>query len=279
MIYCLIKFNSQIKKNKSKFEDLIETYLSTLLHNGQIYDDYSLTWIDGVLCAHTFLARPGSLKKRYTSKWGLDNLAKIESQFKVNLEWKIIDDDIKKKYCHWKSAKFLYLQPHAFNVCSPIFRGNDGCSIPPYLIPITDKDREYLFFWARSYYHHDNIWIGSGELEIPAYKQLADPFSELSESGRDYAELIEKSTGIPTYYYLMRYWGRKIGEENRLCPLCGKDWKTNQNKPKVEKFWHFHFMCNNCRLVSHEADSYDDERHARIGEYNKKKAMRNRTNG
>ena len=270
MIYCLLKFNSQRKTNKAKFEYLIETYLSSLLHNGQIYDDYFLTWVDGVLHSHVFLARPDSLKKIYTSKWGLNHLAKIEGQFKVNIESKIIDDDIKKRYCNWKSAKFLYLQPHAFNVCSPIFRGNDGCSIPPYLVPITDKDREYLFRWARSYYHHDNIWFDSGELEIPAYKQLADPSSELSKSGREYAEKIEKATGVPTYYYLTRYWGRKEGEANRKCPLCGKKWKTSINKPKKEKFWHFHFMCKKCRLVSHEADSYDDERHAGIGEYRKK---------
>lgn len=35
--------------------------------------------------------------------------------------------------------------------------------------------------------------------------------------------------------------------------------------------WNFHFQCHDCRLVSHEADSCEDERHARIGEYKRNK--------
>jgi len=271
MIYCLIKFKSQIKNKKAAFEDLFEAYLGALLLNGQIYDQYYLTWMDGVLHSHVFLSHPHSIKKQYISQRGLERLGEIETQFKGKLDWKIKDDDIKKTYGHWRSAKFLFLRSYSFDNCSPIFRGNDGRSIPPFLIPISDLDREYLYFWSRSGYHLDNIWIGSGDLEITAYKQLADPRSDLSAEGREHAEIIEKATGIPTFYYLMRYWGRLIGEGSRRCPLCGKGWKTGQSNPKSEKFWQFHFMCKNCRLVSHKAASYDDERHARIGEFQSKK--------
>ena len=183
MLYCLIKFKSRVKSDKDAFEDSIDDYLGSLLRNGQIYGDYFLTWMGGVLCAHVFLARPDSLDKRYTSKWGLEKLDKIESQYKVKIDWKIMDDDLKKRYSHWKSAKFLYLHPHAFNIGNPVFRGDDGRAIPPYLIPISDSDREYLFFWFQNYFHHDRIWIYSGELETPAYKQMADPTSELSNFG------------------------------------------------------------------------------------------------
>lgn len=54
---------------------------------------------------------------------------------------------------------------------------------------------------------------------------------------------------LSTYCYLMRYLGRN----------------------KNENTWEFHFRCDNCLIVSHIADSYEDERHARIGEYKIKK--------
>ena len=84
-------------------------------------------------------------------------------------------------------------------------------------------------------------------------------------------EYVESATGVPTYYYLMRYWGRKVGEENRLCPGCGGAWRTEIPPDRVKRFRDFTFQCPKCRLVSHMADSYDDDRHAGIGEWRKPK--------
>lgn len=268
MIYCLIKFGSSFKEEKA--EVVVGDYVSSLLNNGQIIDNYYLTWMNAILYSHVFLSRPDSLKKEYHSEWGKMNLSKVTDYFRHKPEWTIKDDDIETEYVSWESADFLYLKTHAFENCSPIFRGNDGEPIPPYLIPISDQEREYIKFWADSYYHHDHIWIGSGQLEMQAYKQLADPKSEVMEFALDHCKNIENATGKPTYCYLMRYFGRKQNEENRLCPLCGSKWRTeNQNKESAN-FWEFHFRCDKCRLVSHLGDSYDDDRHARIGEYKMK---------
>ncbi len=267
MIYCLIKFGVAEDKEKGQIEDLADSYLSSLLKNWQIYDDYYLTWMNNVLTAHVFLARPDSHSFKYHSEWGKKSLSRITEYFKSEPEWNIQDDDVKRRHYNWKSAKFLYVRTHAFDRCCVVFRGNDGHPIPPYLIPITDEDREYLFSWSRSYYHHDHIWLDSGELEIQAYKQLADPNSELMRSGRDFSASIEKATGLPTYCYLMRYWGRNKNENTRCCPVCGGGWSTGIEPEGKYKFWEFHFRCDNCKIVSHVADSYDDERHARIGEY------------
>ena len=76
----------------------------------------------------------------------------------------------------------------------------------------------------------DRIYIYSGELEIPAYKQLAEYESGLSKEGRKLCKIIEEEIKKPVFYYLHRYWGRKIGEENRVCPSCGKNWKKKLNK-------------------------------------------------
>ena len=175
MIYCLVKFGPQSKGGKEKAENIVTEYLSSLLNNWQIIDRYYLTWMGGILHSHIFLSRPDSLSKQFHSEWGKKNIEKVAAYFNREPEWTIKDDDIKKRYARWESSEYLYLRTHAFENSSPLFRGNDGTSIPLYLIPIADQEREYIRFWAEAYSHHDNIWIGSGELEIQAYKQIADP--------------------------------------------------------------------------------------------------------
>ena len=139
------------------------------------------------------------------------------------------------------------------------------------MLPVAFEHKEQLYFWQRSYYHHDNIWLGSGALEIGAYRQLADPASELAEHGRDLCREIETATGVPTFYYLMRYWGRLKGEEQRLCPGCGTAWRTERSREWPGRFWQFDFNCDRCRLVSHLGVSTDGGRHTRIGEFDEKR--------
>jgi predicted nucleic acid-binding Zn ribbon protein len=53
--------------------------------------------------------------------------------------------------------------------------------------------------------------------------------------------------------------------------MCGGKWHSSGSLSDRYTFHDFHFRCKRCRLVSHCADSYDDERHARIGEFKKAK--------
>jgi predicted nucleic acid-binding Zn ribbon protein len=99
---------------------------------------------------------------------------------------------------------------------------------------------------------------------------LADPDSELAQQGRNLCRRIEIGTGIPTYYYLARYWAREKGEEDRLCPGCGNMWKVEGLKELPERFYHFDFRCDNCRLVSHLGVSLDGGNYVRIGEFHKR---------
>ncbi len=100
---------------------------------------------------------------------------------------------------------------------------------------------------------------------------MVEPNSGLTKKGKELCEIIEKKTGIPTYYFLNRYWGRLKNEESRLCPECGNEWRVEKDIASRESFSNFVFQCKPCRLVSKEADSFEDERHARIGEYKPKK--------
>jgi len=72
----------------------------------------------------------------------------------------------------------------------------------------------------------------------------------------------------------MRYWGRREKEELRKCPSCGKSWNLPPLKNTKFTFYQFPFQCESCRLISHLADSYDDERHAVIGEWSKRRVVK-----
>jgi predicted nucleic acid-binding Zn ribbon protein len=247
--------------------DVAEEYLAALLHNGQVLGDYLLAPCEGTLVAYTHVARPNALAKRWHSQWGLASLRQVVKAFGQLPQCEIIEDNVPTRFTSWKKSSSFYIFTHAFDDASPLCCGDSGVPVPLYLLPISDLTREHLYFWAIRYRDHDRVWFDSGVLEVPAYKQMADPRSELSVIGRELCQEVETATGKRTFYYLHRYWGRSVGEQTRLCPLCGRRWHTSLNRPQNSPFWRFAFRCVRCRLVSHCADSYDDEQHAAIGEY------------
>jgi predicted nucleic acid-binding Zn ribbon protein len=179
----------------------------------------------------------------------------------------VVDDEAPQRDTTWSNAPFLYLSTHMNDWESPLCRGDNGKPIPLYRLTGAHEDRESIYFWQQTYREYDAIWMGCGHLEIPVYCELALPDSELSQQGRSICRKVESATGIPTYYFLMRYWGRKDCEEKRLCPGCGCEWHKKNSVGQLNRFCDFTFMCRKCKLVSHIADSYDDSRRARIGEW------------
>jgi len=109
--------------------------------------------------------------------------------------------------------------------------------------------------------------LGCGPLELDAYAQMADPNSALSQEGMRLAKLCEQATTLPTYYYLVRHWGREGLEHERVCPGCGGSW-SKQRICNERGFGWFDFQCVRCRLVSHIADSEaENDEQAQIGEW------------
>ena len=253
--------------NQDDLTDAAEWYLASLLKHGQIYGEYLYDWIGGTLTAYVHLPRPDALDERHHSEWSLDSLKKVENLFGHAPTAKVLSDNVPKRFPKWNRSSSFYLFTHAFDDTSPVCCGDSGKPVPLYLLPLTQQTIEDLYFWSRSYHNHDNLWLGSGALEIPAYKQLADPQSELSLNGRELCTEIETATGKPTFYFMNRYWGREEGEENRLCPGCGSKWRSKEKTSRGNPFHQFAFRCKRCRLVSHLASSDDEERYARIGEY------------
>ncbi len=271
MYLAKIIFPSKKKIEKSVLEELANLYLSSIGSNGQIIQDSSsIAWVNGNLTSFIDVSHPDALAEKNHNEWSLkllnDLLEKTGAPPKLNL----LDDDIPKRFPRWSNSSFLVLFAENFTYEHPIRRGNDGFPFPSYQLPLDQIEKSNLYGWLSHYRSHANIWLESGILEMESYKQLADPTSEFGEASRDHCKEIEKCTGIPTYYFLFVHWGRKKTEYNRLCPLCGKSW--NLKKPYINDtiHWAIHFKCDKCRIVSEPACSFDDERHARIGEYKKR---------
>jgi predicted nucleic acid-binding Zn ribbon protein len=271
MILANVIFGTRRKNESDQLEDIAEGYLGTLYKSGQLCGEYFLTWTNGRLNAHVLLASRTAMEVRHHSQYGMKELKKATEAFGAKPVWRILDDEASQPTSSWRGAPFLYLFTHAFDWASPVCRGDGKPPVPVFMLPVAFEHKEQLYFWQGSYRDHDNIWLGSGALEIPAYRQLADPGSELAGDGRELCREIETATGIPTFYYLARYWGRPKAEDERLCPGCGGAWRTEHPRESQGRFWQFHFKCDGCRFVSHLGVSTDGGRHTRIGEFDEKR--------
>lgn len=267
-----LKFG-KIRRGDSKsdeLDDLINEYLASLLKNGQIEgDEYSYAIIKGEMQAYLDIARPDAMLLKNHSEWGKEVVKKLKDYFKRKPSWKILEDNVPARFSSLKSSKSIYMFTHAYDYSCSVCRVSDGVSIPLYLLPLDEDEKRDFYWWYKSHQDHDKIWLECGKLEVPAYKQLADVRSELNQMGLEIRESLEKKAKIPTYYYLARYWGREKNRDNRKCPNCGGKWHTKFLDKKNRKFWEFPFCCKKCRLVSGQADTFESEAKAKIGEYKK----------
>jgi predicted nucleic acid-binding Zn ribbon protein len=272
MILANVIFGAPSRKPQVELEALAENYLGALFQAGQLCGEYFITRYKDRLSAHVLLAGRGATALRHHSQYGKEELEKVIKTFGARPVWQILDDDAHRRPSSWTGAPFLYLFTHALDWAPPVCRGDGKPPIPTFMLPLNFEQKTDLYRWQWSYYYHDNIWLGCGALEIAAYKQMADPTSELAAEGRDLCRDIERCTGVPTFYYLTRYWGKPKGEAERPCPGCGSTWKVEWPTLPKRRFWHFDFKCDRCRLVSHLGNSTDGGRHTRIGEFNPSKS-------
>jgi len=273
MIFYQISFGPYIKDKYEETNNLIEDYLSSLYLNGQIHEEYSIMPWNGEIVAYVNAQEFDANRLKYHSHWGKEKLQRINHFLGQKPIWRCNEDFPTKHKTNWKDAPFLYFVTNYCESRTPLVRGDTAMSIPLYRVPITDLERNDICSWLWRYKSLDNVWMGSSELEIEAYRVLAEPDSECSKNGRECCLAIEKATGIPTYYYLRRFFGREYAEEKeRRCPGCGKSWfvKRPEKEIKDKPFWKFDFQCKKCRLVSNCAIDLSI-RYAKIGEPRKEK--------
>ncbi len=211
MLVARIEFGAAPEKRsaRSRLKAAAASYLASLTKSGQICNSYLLAWTGGVLTAFTKIPRADSLAPQKHPKWQMTALEELTQAVGKSPEVTVIDDEAPRGIAHWKRSSFLFLSPDYFDDCSPLYSGDTGRVVPLYELTEPDELAESITFWSREYRHHYGVWLSSGELEIPAYEQVADVASRLSKLGREYCSQIETTTGIPCYYYLTRYWGRR----------------------------------------------------------------------
>jgi len=262
---------SSSRQARADVDDATQGYLANVYKHGQMYGEPLFGWVGNRLQIILELAGPDAHLKKNHSKYGLEELAKLRSLCKTAPRWRRIASTTvrRRPALDWRKESSLYLIVGWIEDVSPVRAGSTGRLIPPYLLPLSDRETEDLCSWASYYRAHDLIWIGSADLEIPAYRQLAELNSHLSQCGLAVRESVESATGLPTYYYLHRYFGRQDPrrEDNRECPGCGRRWRRRREAAKLHGLRAFDFRCDHCRLVSDAACDESDERHARIGEW------------
>ena len=266
MILANVIFGSPRGKNREDLEEAIESYLAALFRGGQICGERFLTLTRGKLNAHVLLAAPEAVNLKFHTSWGKKSLAEVVRVFGREPVWKILDDDAGKTSSRWKGSPSLYLFTNLIDWYSPVCRGDGKRAVPLFSLPVSDQIKDDVYCWQKNYKDFDSVWMGSGALEVPAYRQMAELRSDLSEEGRRLCRETEEGTGIPTFYYLVRYYAWAKDEADRPCPGCGRAWRTTEPE-QGGKFHQFHFRCEPCRLVSHLGVSSDGARLARIGDF------------
>lgn len=266
----LIRFPFRPDLSRQRQHDLFEMYIASLMHYGQVIgSDYNYVWKQDVLEVYAEIPRPDALAPQYHSSYGRQRLENLQEGLTGDLHWELLQD-APARYPRLNSASFLYLYHEVAETAdSPVCRARDGKSHPLYLLPVDQECRLSIHRWQLERETYWAAWFDSGPLEIAAWRLMADPNSEHNQWGRELCRQIEEGTKIPTYYFLERYYGRRHGEEDRPCPVCGKQWRVQWPADKKKPFYHFDFKCENCRVVSIRGNDKND-RYAKIGDFIKR---------
>lgn len=165
----------------------------------------------------------------------------------------------------WDDSMPLVLTTSLISIDCPLQTLYQGTIVPVYFLKLSTKLAELIYFWNKAYINFENIWLRSKALEIESYKQMACIDSELNIERLDICGQLQTELGVPVYYYLHRYWGSEEYDKDLLCPKCGGNWTVDKG---TDSNHDFDYLCDNCKLVSYIASSYEDE-YATIGLYNK----------
>jgi predicted nucleic acid-binding Zn ribbon protein len=220
--------------------------------NGQMYGHTHspvLTGRDGIRW-HVLLPERTSLSKKWNNRYAVkaaEELAKVGAGAH---EVRILGREASlPSVCRCRKPGRYYLFTTFLDITSPLNCGDCQRPVPLYRIPTISGDEHFdILQWQDNYRACDALWIGSGVGERFNGRQLSEPESDLSKSGRRICAAIEEKTATPTHYYLLRHSGRSSKAElERKCPVCAGEWRLE------EKWGLFDFRCDGCRLMSNIA--------------------------
>ncbi len=192
-----------------------------------------------------------SLEPRYAGKDVREAVAGLAESGLREPAWRLLGEDLDSPVADkCRKPTWYILSADCLSNAPPVQCGECHEPIPLYRLP-SPVDPGKVLYWHHTYRAMDFIQLGSGTGERFALKQMADPNSFLSRDGREICRVIEKATGVPTYYYLQRVRPRSLAAEKKsVCPSCGRKWLLA--KPLHGRY---DFKCDRCRLLSNIACS------------------------
>ena len=237
------------KKQIELDEDILEPiwdFLGCLYKNGQILKNYELIEGREGLWAFVTLPDDDALKTENNNIYVNKYLKVIQDYF--NVSWKLLGRNMEQdKSCSCESPSWYMLYTDWTLLESPVVCGDCGKAVPLYKLPhILNSEDEYygVLGWQDAYKSTDKLWIYCLSDRF-TFRQMHDPQSQLSKDGLSICKAFEEKMGTPFFYYLFNN-----NRTNKTCPICGMDWKINDEKTFVD------YKCKNCRLVADKTSKY-----------------------
>ena len=255
-------FNITIKNSSPDYEEFVsDAYLlvSTLERAGQIVPRKQLVSLnDNTITIPVICPEKNSSDIENGTMYYLKNKNKIEKSSGNKIEHILLGREAESLTYEIPKKPSFYILLCGLHF--PLFCGDTGTTIPLYKIPKTDhngEDYDNIYFWNKDYTRLLGLWFSSGAYEQFAEEQMQYPWSDINKRGRELCTLIEKLTGVPTYYFLHNYrpWSEEKDKQMK-CPITGNDWLIQGNTS--DDF--IAFKCEESRLVSElSTNSSEDE--------------------
>ena len=249
MYYVKMTFtpSERVEITENNVEDMdmtgnIWNYLGCLARYGHIYRD-SLIYDEGIFQAFFFMPELDSLDEKNCHRHILQGLKNIERKFAITVDV-LGKDAVVNTVCSCGDSSWHILFARKNDAISPIYCGDCFKMIPAYKLSHIElpKDCQPELGWQADYKLIDKLWFYSS-FDRFTYRQMSDPKSQLSKSGREICAAYEKVLGKPFYYFLFHY--NISGRVRKKCPDCGGDWILEKD------IGYLSFKCDKCRLVSY----------------------------
>lgn len=254
MYHVELTFQYSGKPNEPEISQGIERLLGAWVNNGQILNaDWPVVFRKTHCLAIVACPEPTSLRPCHANDWIRKSLSELVSYGVLKPKLTLLGRGLESSTAdRCRRPTSYFLMTNYLSIESPLWCGDHYLPIPLYRVPPTyEPDPSYwdILCWQKEWKSCDQLQMACGSGERWATKQISDPNSPLSTTGRKICKMIEEQSGVRTYYYLHRESGRSAAvERERLCPSCGKRWFLPEPLHKI-----IDFKCDPCRLISNVA--------------------------
>lgn len=230
----------------------IDPWLGATYHNGQLLGSICPVYREGAMLHYTVLIpEADALDMRHANQWVDKSIVTLRDHGIGAPIVTLLGEDMESgTSCHCLARGSLVLYTSYEMVGSPLQCGDCFGAVPLYTIPPLENGEYYeIKSWETDYQACDTLQMNCATGERFGLREMSRLDSSITRRGRGLCQQIETNTGIPVYYYLFRYYGRSLRQEQaRRCPACGGEWLLAE-----PLYGQFDFCCEPCRLLSNIA--------------------------